>query len=121
MTDYILLSEQPGIDRLKAVKDVAVATPELDAFMAALEDLIEFASEDAIHSCSAIPSGGGAYGPDTWGMDNRCAAVVEAARLAFSPAVAEPETRRVPNVDNGLFTVHNPDARLCTASDAITS
>lgn len=103
-------SDALGIKRA-AAQSAGPAAKEcaaMHAFLGAIDELIEFAGEDAIHAGSAIPGGRGCYGPDVAGMEAHIADVIEAARRAFAPS-APTITEKPAQRGNGLLTVHNAD------------
>lgn len=86
----------------------AVEDP-LTAVEAAIDDLIEFACEDAINAGSFNPRLQGPNEPDVSGMNRRVKAVLDEVRKLMRQP--EPKPVQAPATDNGLLTTHNPDRR----------
>lgn len=103
-------SDIAGIVKAAAPAQQAENVP-LIAFMDALDELVEFAQDDAVSACEALPNGLGMRGPCVAELDDRYAAVIAELHKLLAPA-AKPSAFHA--ADNGpdLTVVHNPDLRL---------
>lgn len=93
-------------------KTVPAAPDPLAAFCDALDELIEFAQEDAINAGRALPGGRGAREPDVRQMDNRYAEVMKELGKLLTPKQVQESNG---TAGAGLLTIHNPTARIAQA------
>lgn len=78
-----------------------------------INELVEFASEDAINSGSALPGGRGCIGPDISGMEMHVDAVIRAVRkLLGQPEAQSPATSDEITLPDWLLVEHKPGARV---------
>lgn len=94
-----------------ACQPATAAEDPLAAFRAALDELIEFASDDAISAGYALPGGRGCRGPNVSGMERHIEDVLDEVRKLMGAKQVDPASA-APAPDNGLLTSHNPDRRL---------
>lgn len=94
-----------------ATKPAPAAEDPLASFRAALDELIEFTSDDAISAGHALPGGRGCHGPNVSGMERRIEDVLDEVRKIMGAKQVAPASA-APAPDNGLLTSHNPDRRL---------
>lgn len=87
-------------------------------FMDALDELVEFAQDDAVSACESLPGGRGLRGPNVAGLDDRYAKVVAELQKLLAPAVSPAADTSVDNVPD-LTIVRNPDLRVAMPETAV--